>query len=121
MKIRKNDTVKILYGKDAGKTGKVLKVLPKKEQIVVEGVNVFKKHLKGDGRQRQSEIVDLIKPMNVSKVMLMCPSCKKTTRVSLEKDKRICKKCSKNIDNVVEKKEVKQVEKKTVKKKTTKK
>ncbi len=127
MKIRKNDTVKVLYGKDAGKTARVLKVLPKKKKIVLEGLNIFKKHLKGDGRQRQSEIVDLVKPIDVAKVMLICPLCKKATRIQIEKGERICKKCNKKMV-VVEKKKtekVKEVEKapkkKVVKKKTIKK
>ncbi len=111
MKIKTNDTVKILYGKDAGKTGKVLKILPSEGKVVVEGMNVFKRHLKGDGRQRQSEIVDLIKPMPISKVMLVCPACKKTVRVGYKveekKRARICKKCNKNVDKVIEKKETK--------------
>ncbi len=123
MKIRKNDIVKILYGKDAGKTAKVVKVFPAEGKLVVEGMNVFKRHLKGDGRKRQSDIIDLIKPMNAAKVMVVCPSCKKTTRVGMEKGERMCKKCNKKIDIVVEKKEVekKEVVKKKTKTKTTKK
>jgi large subunit ribosomal protein L24 len=122
MKIRKNDTVKILYGKDAGKTGKVLKVMPKDNKVVVEGLNVFKKHSKGDGRQKQSEIVDLIKPVHVAKVMLICNLCKKPTRISVEKNERICRKCNKKIDTSV-KKETPKVEpkKKVIKKKAVKK
>ncbi len=115
MKIRKNDIVKILYGKDAGKTGKVLKIFPAENKLVVEGVNVFKRHLKGDGRKRKSEIVDLIKPMNVAKVMLVCPLCKKTTRIGMENGERVCKKCNKKISEFVEKKE-KETTKKKVKK-----
>ncbi len=108
MRIKKNDIVKVLYGKDAGKTGKVLRVLVKEAKVVVEGVNVYKRHLKGDGKTRQSEIVDLVKPMDISKVMLICPVCKKSTRVGLEraadgKKTRICKKCNKDVDSVEEK------------------
>ncbi len=122
IKIKKNDIVKVLYGKDSGKTGKVLKVMSKENKVVVEGVNIFKKHLKGDGRQRQSEIVDLIKPMDMAKVMLVCPLCKKSTRVAMETGERMCKKCNKKVDVVVEKKETKKSEvKKVIKKKTTKK
>ncbi len=116
MKIKKNDTVKILYGKDSGKTGKVMKVFPKEEKLVVEGMNVFKRHAKGDGRKRKSEIVDLIKPMHVAKVMLLCPSCKKATRIALQEGKRICKKCKKDLDQVIEKKETKKEVKKETKK-----
>ena len=116
MKIKRNDTVKILYGKDAGKTGKVLKVLPAENKIVVEGMNVFKRHLKGDGRKRKSEIADIIKPMSVAKVQLICPACKKPTRVGMEKGERICKKCNKKVSEVTEKKE--ETKKKVTKKKT---
>jgi large subunit ribosomal protein L24 len=123
IKIRKNDIVKVLYGKDAGKTGKVLKVVAKENKVVIEGLNIFKKHLKGDGRQRQSEIVDLIKPVDVAKVMLVCPACKKPTRIGLDNGKRICKKCNKKVDNVVveKKEEKKPAVKKVTKKKTIKK
>lgn len=120
MKIRKNDTVKVLYGKDSGKRAKVMKIFPKENTLVVEGLNVFKKHVKGDGRKTKSGIVDLIKPMNAAKVMLVCPSCDKPTRVSMENGDRICKKCKKKVDGVVkketEKKETGKKEKKTVKK-----
>ncbi len=116
MKIKKNDTVKVLYGKDAGKTGRVVKVLPKNKKIVVEGLNIFKKHLKGDGRKRQSEIVDLTKPMDVAKVMLICNLCKKPTRVAIEKGERVCKKCNKKI-SIVEVKEKEKTETKETKKK----
>ena len=106
IKIKKNDTVKVLYGKDAGKTGKVVKVLPIEKKVIVEGLNVYKRHVKGDGRQKQSEIVDLIKPIYIAKVMIVCPLCKKATRIgSKVEDKkraRICKKCNKNIDKVQE-------------------
>jgi large subunit ribosomal protein L24 len=119
MKIRKNDTVKILYGKDAGKTGKVLKIFPSEGKVVVEGMNIFKRHLKGDGRQRKSEIVDLIKPIPVAKVQLICPACKKPTRVGMENGERVCKKCSKKVGDVIaaEKKEKKVDTKKTEPKK----
>ncbi len=97
MKIKRNDTVKILYGKDAGKTGKVVKILPKEDKVVVEGMNIFKRHMKGDGRKRKSEIADIIKPINVAKVQLICPACNKATRIGMEKGERICKKCNKKI------------------------
>ncbi len=123
MKIRKNDTVKVLYGKDSGKRAKVMKIFPKEKTLVVEGLNVFKKHVKGDGRKTKSGIVDLIKPMEIAKVMLVCPSCDKATRVSMEDGKRVCKKCKKEIDGVVRKEENEKTVKKTkkVNKKTEKK
>ena len=83
-------------------------------------MNVYKRHLKGDGRQRKSEIVDLIKPLNAAKVQLICPSCNKPTRVGMEDGNRICKKCKKKIEDVVKKTEPKKEGKKekVVKKKT---
>ena len=86
MKIKKGDTVKILYGKDNGKTGPVVAVDLKNDMVIVSGVNVSKRHLKGDGRTRTSEILTIEKPMAVSKVILVCPLCGKTTRVGLKRE-----------------------------------
>jgi len=130
MKIKKGDTVKILYGKDNGKQGVVLAISNGK--VIVEGINMFKKHVKGDGKEKKSEILTIAKPMDISKVMLICNNCGKPTRVSLKraagKVERVCKKCGKTIEVIVkemvkkeEKKEVKKVEKKVVKKSVVKK
>ncbi len=101
MKIRKGDQVKIMTGKDKGKTGKVISMFPQEDKLVVEGVNVYKKHVKGTPQQA-GRIIDIIKPINVSNVMLICPNCKALTRVGfkLENDKkiRVCKKCHKKIE-----------------------
>jgi large subunit ribosomal protein L24 len=127
MKIKKGDTVKMLYGKDAGRQGPVVAVNTKKRQVVVEGLNIYKKHIKGDGRTRVSEIIEVTKPVPVSKVMLICPFCNKPTRVGykIEGDKkvRICKKCGKTVDveqKEEDKKEEKKGEKKTKSKKSRK-
>jgi large subunit ribosomal protein L24 len=121
MKIKKGDTVKMLYGKDRGRQGTVVAVDTKKGRVVVEGLNMYKKHIKGDGRTRVSEIINISKSVPVSKVMLVCPECGKPTRVGYkgESDKkvRICKKCGKAVELKEEKKE----EKKETKKKETKK
>jgi large subunit ribosomal protein L24 len=128
MKIKKGDTIKVLYGKDAGKQAPVIAVNPKKNTVVADGLNVYKRHIKGDGRNKNSEIVNIVKPMPVSKVMLVCPECKKATRVEMkiegDKKVRVCKKCKKVIDKVEtevkeEKKETKKTTKKTTTKKTT--
>ncbi len=124
MRIKKGDTVKILYGKDKGKRGPVVAVDVKKEKVIVEGLNLYKKHIKGDGQSKTSEIITIEKPFPVSKIMLICPSCDKPTRVSskIEDDKkiRICKKCGKEIVSNIskEKKEETKVDvtKKQVKK-----
>lgn len=102
MRIKKGDTVKIMKGKDVGKQGKVLKVLPEEDKIVVEGSNMFKKHIKGDGRERESSIVDIAKPIYIANVMLVCQACGKPTRIGIVekggKKVRICKKCGKSVD-----------------------
>jgi large subunit ribosomal protein L24 len=124
MKIRKGDTVKMLYGKDSGRQGTVVTVDNKKQRLVVEGLNIYKRNLKGDGRTQVSEIVNISKSVPVSKVMLVCPECAKPTRVGYEikdgKKMRVCKKCGKTI-TVEDKKEEKKEEKKETKKSTTKK
>jgi len=120
MNIKKGDTVKILYGKDSGRRGPVVAVDPKNEKIIVEGLNLYKRHLKGDGRTRTSEIVTIEKPFPISKVMLVCPSCGKPTRVGIkqEGDKkiRVCKKCGKEI--LIEEVAKKETEKKSTKSKS---
>ncbi len=123
MEIKKGDTVKILYGKDTGKQGVVSAV--KNGKVIVEGLNMYKKHVKGDGKEKKSAIIDIAKPMDVSKVMLVCPNCSKPTRVGIRREnckvERICKKCGKVIEIFTkeeEKKEVKKEVKKTVKSKS---
>ena len=111
MKIKKNDTVKILKGKDQGKTGKVLNVLvPSKSvktrsgkdiQIVIEGLNLKYKHLRPKKSGEKGQRIMFPAPINISNVMLICPKCSKNTRVGYEiKDgvkNRICKKCKAQI------------------------
>jgi len=124
MNIKKGDTVKILYGKERGRRGPVVAVDPKKERVIVEGLNLYKRHLKGDGRTRTSEIVTIEKPFPISKIMLVCPSCDKATRVSIkqegDKKVRVCKKCGKEItvDKTIKKEVDKKEEKKETKKST---
>ena len=123
MKIKKGDMVKILYGKDAGKQGRVVAIDTKQNRVVVEGVNVFKKHVKGDGRTKTSEIINITKSMDVAKVILVCNNCGKTTRVGLKRDgdtlTRVCKKCNKSIE-IIKEVEKKEPEKKVAKKSTKK-
>lgn len=91
MKIRINDTVQIMTGKDKGKTGKVLRVLPAKNMVMVEGINQFKRHMKGQAQGQKSEIITITKPLNASKVSLIDPKKKKPTRVGfkIEKGKKV--------------------------------
>ncbi len=103
MKIKKDDTVKVMAGKDAGKTGKVVQVLPKEEMIVVEGVNKMVKHMRPQQRGEKGQKFEFDGPIHVSKVQLVDPKTGKTTRVGykiLENgDKvRIAKKTGEEID-----------------------
>lgn len=102
MKIRRGDTVKILYGKDAGTTGKVIRVMRKSAKVVIEGKNAYKRHLKGDGKNRKSEIVSIFKPMHVSKVQLISDGGKPTRvgfKVEGDKKVRFAKRDGKIIDS----------------------
>ena len=122
MKVKKNDTVLVLTGKDAGKTAKVLVALPKANRVVVDGVNVQKKHKKARNAQEVSSIKEQAGPIDGSNVMVVCPACGKATRVAykVEGDKkaRICKKCGALLDATKEAKEVKKTAKRKTKKAT---
>ncbi len=122
MKIKKNDKVLVITGKDAGKTAKVLVAMPKANKVVVDGVNVQKKHAKARSANQVSEIKSQSGAIDVSNVMVVCPTCDKATRVAykVEGDKkvRVCKKCGALLD-VAEVKEVKKATKKSTKKAET--
>lgn len=98
MKIKKGDTVKIITGKDAGKTGKVIKAFPRRNKIIIEGLNLYKKHRRPRREGEQGEIIKIARPIDVSNAMIVCSSCKKTTRVGFkqegDKKMRVCKKCN---------------------------
>ena len=103
MKIRKNDTVLVIAGKDKGKKGKVRFAYPKKEVIIVEGINFIKKHSRAQGQVKQAGIIDLEAPIRVSNVMLFCQKCNRPTRIGftfLEDGRkvRICRSCKEVID-----------------------
>ena len=103
MSIRKDDTVRVIAGKDKGKEGKVLRALPKKNRVVVEKVNIVKKAMRPTQANPQGGISSMEAPINASNVMLVCPSCKAATRVAHRFDEsgkkhRVCKKCGKDID-----------------------
>jgi large subunit ribosomal protein L24 len=103
MKIRKNDTVQVMAGKDRGKRGKVRFAYPKKNRVLVEGINFIKKHSRARGQVKQAGIIDLEAPIDVSNVMLLCGKCNRPTRVGftfLEDGGkvRICHKCKEVID-----------------------
>ena len=97
-RIRKGDTVKILSGKDRGKTGKVLRVDEGGERILVEGLNMKKKHVRPKRQDKKGEIILLPTPLNSSKAMPICQSCKKPVRAGYKinnsgQKTRVCRKC----------------------------
>ncbi len=103
MKIRKNDTVHVIGGKDRGKKGKVRFVYPKDERLLVEGINFIKKHTRASGQVRQAGIIERESPIHVSSVMLLCGKCNHPTRVGFRflkdsKKVRFCRSCGEVID-----------------------
>lgn len=100
--VKKGDTVVVLSGKDKGKQGKIVEALPKKAKVVVEGVNLVKRHTKPSQANPQGGIITKEAPLNACKVMLVCPACKKATRVKMTANAgalvRTCKKCGEVID-----------------------
>ncbi len=96
-KIKKDDKVKIITGKDRGKTGVIEVVLTKEKKVKIEGINVVKKHLKPKKNGEKGQLTSISLPIDISKVQLICPKCGKPTRVGkiMDGDKkfRICKKC----------------------------
>jgi len=103
MKIKKGDTVIVLSGKNKGKKGKVLNVFPEAGKLVVEGVNIVKRHTRPT-RNFQGGIIEKPAKIFVAKVMLVCPRCSEPTKVSrkLVQDKRVrvCKECNEIVDKV---------------------
>lgn len=108
MKIKKGDKVKILAGKDSGKTGKVLQIFPKEGRVSVEGLNILIKHLRPQKQGEKGQRIEFPGLINISNVALICPKCGKNTRVSYKvgeknadssvKKFRVCKKCGETID-----------------------
>lgn len=103
MKIRKNDNVLVIAGKDKGKKGKVRFAYPKDERIIVEGINFIKRHTRARGQVRQAGIIDLEAPIKVSNVMLICNKCNHTARIGFRfledgRKVRFCRSCGEVID-----------------------
>ncbi len=103
IRLKKNDLVEVITGKEKGKTGKVLRVIREKNQVVVEKVNMIKRHTRPSPTTGQGGIVEKEGPLNVSKVMLICPKCTTATRFRLTrtaegKKARLCRKCKELID-----------------------
>ncbi len=105
-RIKSDDTVEVIAGKDRRERGKVVQVLIKQDRVVVEGANIAKRHEKAKqvgSRQIPAQIVEFSAPLHLSNVMLVCPKCDKTTRVGYRftddgRKVRHCKQCDANID-----------------------
>jgi large subunit ribosomal protein L24 len=99
MRIKKGDKVLVISGKDKGKTGKIAKVLPQLGRLVVEGVNIRKKHTRPKKEGQKGQIIQMAAPICASNVKLICPKCEKAARVGYKlledrKKVRVCKKCN---------------------------
>ena len=103
LKIKRGDLVEVISGKDRGKRGKVLRVIPKERKVIVEGINMVKRHQRPIPQLREGGIIEREAPIYMSKVMVVCPNCDRRTRVGFKilenGDKvRYCKKCGEIID-----------------------
>jgi large subunit ribosomal protein L24 len=104
-RIKKNDKVEVIAGKDKGRQGKVLKVFHDKDTALVERLNIVKRHTRGGGKiSKQGGIIDVEAPIRLSKLMLVCPKCSKTARIGtriLDDAQRVryCKKCDEQLDS----------------------
>ncbi len=101
--VKKNDLVLVVAGKEKGKSGKILRVLPKKNRVVVEKVNFVKRHSRPSGKTRQGGIIEKEAPIHISNILLLCPKCNQGTRTGkrmLENQKKalVCKKCGELIE-----------------------
>jgi len=101
MKLKKGDTVIITIGKDKGKKGKIEKIFPEKNAVLVAGVNIYKKHAKKRDDKHPGGIIDYPKPLSTAKIALICPSCGQPTRIGYSAVKgekvRVCRKCERKI------------------------
>ncbi len=102
MKIIKGDNVLVIAGKDKGRTGKIMKSYPKDSMVLVEGINLKKKHVRPKKEGEKGQVISLATPLNISNIKIICPKCGKAARIGyrVEKDGkkvRICKKCDSTI------------------------
>jgi large subunit ribosomal protein L24 len=105
-KIRRGDTVEVKSGRDKGQRGEVLRVLPKEERILIQGIAMRKKHqrqIQTAGRTMSPGIIHFEAPIHISNVQLVCPNCDQVTRVAIIREggerKRVCKKCDQVLEN----------------------
>ena len=102
-RIKREDSVLVMKGKDRGRSGAVRKVIPKEQKLIVTGVNVVKRHMRPRGPQRPGGIVQREAPVSWSNVSILCPSCNKPARVGFRtladgRKVRYCKRCDANLD-----------------------
>ncbi|MGY4687418.1 50S ribosomal protein L24 [Petrotoga mexicana DSM 14811] len=102
-KIKRDDTVIVISGKDKGKRSKVLRVIPKDKKVIVDNVNVVKKHQRPTQKMREGGIIEQPSPIDISNVMLVCPNCDQKTRVGFKfledgSKVRYCKKCGEIVE-----------------------
>ncbi len=103
LRIKKNDTVVVISGKHKGKRGRVIRVLPSNDKVIVEKINIVKRHMKPSKKYAQGGIIEKEAPIHISNVMLLCPKCDKPTRIGSQllsdgNKVRVCKKCKEVID-----------------------
>jgi large subunit ribosomal protein L24 len=103
-KIKRGDTVRVISGRDKGTEGEVIRVLPRESKVIVQGVNIRKKHqrqVQAGGRTMNPGIIQFEAPVAISNVMLICPNCGETTRIGVRREggesTRYCKKCDAEI------------------------
>ena len=101
VKIRKDDTVEVIAGKDKGKRGTVVRILSKKDAVIVSGVNIVKKAMKKRSQQDQGGIVEIEAPLNISNVGIVCKKCGRPVKVGYklngDKKVRVCRKCGETL------------------------
>lgn len=101
MRIKKNDIIKIISGKDKGKSGKVMSADSRSGKVTVEGLNLYKKHVRPRRQGEKGQVILVPRPIDASNVMIVCGSCKKAVRIGYDfengQKKRICKKCKATI------------------------
>ncbi len=101
--VKKGDTIEVIAGKDKGKRGEILRVMPRENRVIVDGINMIKKHQKPTRQMMQGGIVEQPAPINASNVQIVCRNCRERTRTGVRiladgRKQRYCKKCDEIID-----------------------
>lgn len=104
VRVKKGDLVRVIAGKDKGKEGKVLRVIPRENKVIVENVHIVKRHQRPTQRLREGGIIEREAPIHVSNVMVVCPSCNRPTRIGYKfvegRKVRYCRKCGEIVDRI---------------------